>query len=44
MTGPTLVPAPCFSGTPWDIEQLTPPAAHPMRTMRLPEAALTPTI
>ncbi|MEV2222600.1 alpha/beta hydrolase [Nocardia vinacea] len=38
MTEPTLVLVPCFSGAPWDIEQLTPLAAHPMRTMRLPEA------
>ncbi|MEV4129067.1 alpha/beta hydrolase [Nocardia sp. NPDC049707] len=38
MTEPTLVLVPCFSGAPWDIEQLSPLAAHPMRTMRLPEA------
>ncbi|WP_433600106.1 hypothetical protein ACQPXH_31870 [Nocardia sp. CA-135953] len=43
MTEPTVVPVPCMSGTPWDIEQLTPLAARPMRTMRLPEDALTPT-
>lgn len=34
---PTIVTVPCFSGTPWQIEQLTPLANWPIRTMRLPE-------
>ncbi|WP_159849191.1 alpha/beta fold hydrolase [Nocardia sp. CY41] len=37
MSTPTLVFIPCFSGAPWDLEQLTPLAGHPLRTMRLPE-------
>lgn len=36
---PTLVAVPCFSGAPWDDQQLAPlRAAYPVRTMRLPEA------
>lgn len=35
---PTIVTVPCFSGSPWQLEQLTPLANWPMRTMRLPEA------
>jgi pimeloyl-ACP methyl ester carboxylesterase len=35
---PTIVTVPCFSGAPWDLEQLTPLADQPLRTMRLPEA------
>ncbi|MBF6075767.1 alpha/beta fold hydrolase [Nocardia beijingensis] len=38
MSNPTLVFVPCFSGAPWDLEQLVPLAGRPMRTMRLPEA------
>ncbi|MBF6300840.1 alpha/beta hydrolase [Nocardia amamiensis] len=38
MTTSTLVFVPCFSGAPWELEQLTPLAGRPMRTMRLPEA------
>ncbi|QFY09916.1 alpha/beta hydrolase fold domain-containing protein [Nonomuraea phyllanthi] len=34
---PTLVFIPCFSGAPWDLEQLTPLAHRPRRTFRLPE-------
>ncbi|WP_063780637.1 alpha/beta fold hydrolase [Nonomuraea sp. SBT364] len=34
---PTLVFVPCFSGAPWDLEQLTPLAHRPRRTFRLPE-------
>jgi pimeloyl-ACP methyl ester carboxylesterase len=37
MTAPTLVTVPCFSGAPWHLEQLTPLAGRPLRTMRLPE-------
>ncbi|WP_063052585.1 alpha/beta fold hydrolase [Nocardia arthritidis] len=37
MSNPTLVFVPCFSGAPWDLEQLAPLAGRPMRTMRLPE-------
>lgn len=37
MSTPTLVFIPCFSGAPWDLEQLTPLAGYPLRTMRLPE-------
>lgn len=36
-TTPTIVTVPCFSGAPWQLEQLTPLADHPLRTMRLPE-------
>jgi pimeloyl-ACP methyl ester carboxylesterase len=38
MSTPTLVFVPCFSGAAWDLEQLTPLADYPLRTMRLPEA------
>lgn len=35
---PTLVTVPCFSGAPWDAQQLAPlEAVYPVRTMRLPE-------
>lgn len=34
---PTVVTVPCFSGSPWRLEQLTPLANWPMQTMRLPE-------
>lgn len=34
---PTLVTVPCFSGAPWDDQQLAPLRAYPVRTMRLPE-------
>jgi pimeloyl-ACP methyl ester carboxylesterase len=34
---PTIVTVPCFSGAPWDDEQLAPLAGRPVRTMRLPE-------
>lgn len=34
---PTIVTVPCFSGAPWDQEQLAPFAGYPVRTMRLPE-------
>jgi pimeloyl-ACP methyl ester carboxylesterase len=35
---PTLVTVPCFSGAPWDDQQLAAlRAAYPVRTMRLPE-------
>lgn len=37
MSSPTLVLVPCFSGAPWDVDQLTPLAGRAMRTMRLPE-------
>lgn len=36
-TTPTLVTVPCFSGAPWDDQQLAPLRAYPVRTMRLPE-------
>lgn len=36
-TTPTLVTVPCFSGAPWDEQQLAPLQAYPVRTMRLPE-------
>lgn len=35
---PTVVTVPCFSGAPWELEQLTPLGHRPLRTMRLPEA------
>jgi pimeloyl-ACP methyl ester carboxylesterase len=38
MITPTLVFVPCFSGVPWDLDQLTPLADFPLRTMRLPES------
>lgn len=37
----TIVTVPCFSGAPWDLDQLTPLAGHPLRTMRLPEGVDT---
>jgi pimeloyl-ACP methyl ester carboxylesterase len=37
MTGPTIVTVPCFSGAPWHLEELTPLAGRPLRTMRLPD-------
>lgn len=36
-TTPTIVAIPCFSGAPWELEQLTPLADYPLRTMRLPD-------
>ena len=36
-TPPTIVTVPCFSGAPWDLDQLTPLADWPLRTMRLPD-------
>lgn len=41
MNRPTIVTVPCFSGAPWELEQLGPLADHPLRTMRLPEALET---
>ncbi|HKI98663.1 MAG TPA: alpha/beta hydrolase [bacterium] len=38
MQEPTIVTIPCFSGAPWELEQLTPLAQRTLRTMRLPEA------
>jgi pimeloyl-ACP methyl ester carboxylesterase len=37
MPAPTVVTVPCFSGAPWHLEELTPLAGRPLRTMRLPE-------
>ena len=37
MDRPTVVTVPCFSGASWDLDQLTPLADYPLRTMRLPE-------
>lgn len=34
---PTIVTVPCFSGSPWQLEQFTPLANWSTRTMRLPE-------
>lgn len=34
---PTIVTIPCFSGAPWDLDQLTPLADWPLRTMSLPD-------
>jgi len=34
----TIVTVPCFSGSPWQLDQLTPLSNWPLRTMRLPEA------
>jgi pimeloyl-ACP methyl ester carboxylesterase len=34
----TIVTIPCFSGAPWELDQLEPLAHRPLRTMRLPEA------
>ncbi len=33
----TVVTVPCFSGAPWDLDQLTPLAGWPLRTMALPD-------
>jgi pimeloyl-ACP methyl ester carboxylesterase len=38
---PVLVGVPCFSGAPWDFGPLTALAAHPTRTLRLPDDAAT---
>ncbi len=38
MSSPAIVTVPCFSGAPWRLEELTPLADWPLRTMRLPEA------
>jgi len=35
---PTVVMVPCFSGSPWQLEQFTPLAHWTTQTMRLPEA------
>lgn len=40
-TTPTLVTVPCFSGAPWDDQQLTALRGYAVRTMRLPEAVDT---
>ena len=37
-TNSTIVIVPCFSGAPWNLQQLSPLAHSPLRTMRLPEA------
>lgn len=34
----TIVTVPCFSGSPWKLEQLTPLSGWSLRTMQLPEA------
>ena len=34
----TVVTVPCFSGAPWELDQLGPLAHRPLQTMRLPEA------
>lgn len=34
----TVVTVPCFSGAPWELDQLEPLAHRSLRTMRLPEA------
>lgn len=34
---PTIVTVPCFSGAPWDLDELTPLADRELRTMRLPD-------
>jgi pimeloyl-ACP methyl ester carboxylesterase len=34
---PTVVTVPCFSGAPWDLDQLTELAGWPLRTMALPD-------
>lgn len=36
-TKPTIVTIPCFSGAPWDLDQLTPLVDWPLRTMALPD-------
>ncbi len=35
---PGIVTVPCFSGAPWELDQLVPLRDWPLRTMRLPEA------
>jgi surfactin synthase thioesterase subunit len=37
MNCPTLVMIPCFSGAPWNLDQLVGLQDWPMRTMRLPD-------
>lgn len=37
MSQPTIVTIPCFSGAPWELEQLRPLHHRPMITMRLPD-------
>jgi pimeloyl-ACP methyl ester carboxylesterase len=37
MNSSTIVAVPCFSGSPWCLEQLTPLSDWSLRTMRLPE-------
>lgn len=34
---PTIVTVPCFSGAPWELDQMTALAGWPMRTMKLPD-------
>ncbi len=34
---PTIVTIPCFSGAPWELDQLTPLFEWPLRTMALPD-------
>lgn len=34
---PAIVTVPCFSGAPWELDQLTPLSDWPLRTMQLPE-------
>jgi pimeloyl-ACP methyl ester carboxylesterase len=34
----TVVTVPCFSGAPWELDQLEPLAHRPLRSMRLPDA------
>ena len=38
LISPTIVVVPCFSGSPWDLDRLTPLSDYSLRTMRLPEA------
>jgi hypothetical protein len=37
-TEPTIATVPCFSGSRWKLERLTPLHDYPLRTMRLPQA------
>lgn len=37
MSAPTIVTIPCFSGAPWELDELRPLRHRPMTTMRLPE-------
>ncbi len=37
-TEPTIATVPCFSGSRWEFERLTPLHDYPLLTMRLPEA------